>query len=331
MRGEVYRDGNMATQSQSVLFEDLQTTHFDKCRVLLFETAVDFRRHTCEMLNQIGFENILDTGDFEGFQEAFGSGKFDLVIGDTSAARGDVCELVHRVRHNAFGVDPFPGIILTMADPSEEKIRHAANSGTDHLIAKPYSPNQVLERIQTIVDQRKRFVVTLNYVGPERREGAREASSDESIKVPNTLRAKAKNDPGSMATPENIRAAMAIINRLKVQRHDLEIGVLIELLRSEGTDGEDRRRKTRLKKIYRLAANLKSIVPATEFVEAMPMCDALSIVIKDIHQADCLPISELSRLEETSMALHLCFHPEKTVSIITREITDAVAALGKRG
>ena len=61
------------------------------------------------------------------------------------------------------------------------------------------------------------------------------------------------------------------------------------------------------------------------------MCDALSAVVKDIRRTDSLPKSELTRLQETSMALHLCFHPEKTVTIITREITDAVAAIGKRG
>jgi len=82
--------------------------------------------------------------------------------------------------------------------------------------------------------------------------------------------------------------------------------------------------------MYGLVANLRSIVPATEFVKAMPMCDALSAVVKNIGQVDPLQNSELSRLEETSMALHLCFHSGKTVSIITREITDAVAALGKR-
>ncbi len=313
MCGKIVGAGNMATQIQSQIFEDLQTAQFDKCRVLLFEAEADFRRHTREMLNQIGFENILDTGDFEGFQAAFGSGKFDLVIGDTSAARGDVCELVHRVRHNAFGIDPFAGVILTMADPSEEKIRKAANSGTDHLIAKPYSPNQVLERIQTIVDQRKRFIVTLDYVGPERRESDRAASSEDSIKVPNALRAKARNDPTALATPENVHAAMGRINRMKVQRHDLEIGVLVELLRSGEMDGggDDDRRNVRLKKMYGLVANMKSIVPATNFVEALPMCDALTAVVKDIHQAKTLPKSEFSRLEETSMALHLCFHPKR--------------------
>lgn len=320
----------MTTHGQSRVFDDSLVNQFDKCRVLLFEAEGDFRRHTREMLNQIGFKKIVDTGDFDGFQAAFGSGKFDLVIGDTSPARGNVCELVRRVRHNIFGVDPFPGVILTMADPSEEKIRKAANSGTDHLIAKPYSPIQVLERIQTIVDRRKRFVVTLNYIGPERRGGVRKLSPDEMIKVPNALRAKARNDPTAMATPKTVRAAMNRINRLKVQRHDLEIGVLVEMLRAMESGGDADRRELRLKKMHGLVGSLKSIVPATDFVEAAPMCEALSSVIDDIRRAGSLPKSELDRLEETSMALHLCFHPEKTVSMITREITDAVGAVGRR-
>ena len=321
----------MALHGQLRVFDDPQINQFDKCRALLFEAEADFRRHTRDMLNQIGFEKFVDTGDFDGFQSAFGSGNFDLVIGDIGAGRRNVCDLVHRVRHNVFGEDPFPGIILTMADPSESKIREAANSGTDHIIAKPYSPLQVLKRIQTIVDQRERFIVTLNYVGPERREGCRNSSPDELIKVPNALRAKVRNDPTALATPRTVRAATKRINRLKVQRHDLEIGVLVELLRNAGSGDNEDRRVNRLKKLQTLAAVLHSIVPATEFVEAPPMCEALSSVITDIRNSDSLLETELDRLEETSMALHLCFHPEKTVSNITREITDAVAATRRRG
>ncbi|NQU71453.1 MAG: response regulator [Rhodospirillales bacterium] len=320
----------MATHSQSRVFEDTHINQFGKCRVLLFEAEADFRRHTREMLIEMGFDNILDTGEFEGFQSAFGSGKFDLIIGDTSAARGNVCDLVRRIRHNVYGVDPFPGVILTMADPSEEKIRQAAESGTDHLIAKPYSPNQVLERIQTIVEERKRFIVTLNYVGPERREGYQNSSPDELIMVPNALRAKARNDPSALATPETVRAAMNRINRLKVQRHALEIGVLVEMLRSAPSSDVSGRSESRLRKMAELVTTLQSILPATEFGEAAPMCEGMQVVIHDISKADSLTKPELNRLEETSMALHLCFHPEKTVSNITREIADAVAAIGKR-
>lgn len=331
MGGNDHRGGKMATQSQSRVFDDSLVNHFEKCAVLLFEAEADFRRHTREMLNQLGFENILDTGDFEGFQSAFGSGKFDLIIGDTNAARGNVCDLVRRVRHNLYGADPFPGVILTMADPSEDKIQQAAGSGTDHLIAKPYSPIQVLERIQTIIDQRKRFIVTLNYVGPERREGYRDSSPNELVTVPNALRAKAKNDPSALASPAAVRAAMGRINRLKVQRYDLEIGVLVEMLRSTQDAGNGDRREPRLKKLSDLVTTLQSIAPATNFTDALPMCEVLLSAVNEIRTAGSLSKSEFQRLEQTAMALHLCFHPEKTVSIITREISDAVAAIGKPG
>jgi DNA-binding response OmpR family regulator len=320
----------MAALSQARVFKSPPSKKFDKCRVLLFEAEADFRRHTREMLDNMGFGEIHDTGDFEGFQTAFGSGDYDLVIGDTGEHRGNVCDLVHRVRHNVFGADPFPGVILTMADPSEEKIRRVANSGTDHLLAKPYSPNQVLERIRTIIDHRKRFIVTLDYVGPERREGYLNATSDELIRVPNALRAKVLNDPSARATPKTVRAAMHRINLLKIRRHDLEIGVLVELLCKE-TGGDGDRRDFRLKKLDNAVATLQTIVPTTEFVEATKMCDTLSSVITELRDAESSTRPELDRLEQTSMALHLCFHPDKTVSMIIRDIADAVVAVDQQG
>jgi len=320
----------MAIKGQSQVFDYAQKDQYANCKVLLFESAGDIRRHTREMLKQMGFEKILETGDFDSFQSAFGSGKYDLIIGDTSTNRGDVCDFVQRIRHNDIGMDPFPGIILTMTDTLESKIRFAINSGADHLVAKPYSPLQVSERIQAIVDRRKRFLVTLDYVGPDRRARGRNSSSQNLITVPNALRAKVRNDPAAIATPETVRTTIKRIDGLKVLRHDLEIGVLVELLRTEKSSDTDFRRADRLEKLQDLVAMMKTMVPKTEFVEVKPMCLALSSIVTDIRKSDSLTKSELDSLEEASMALHLCFHPEKTISIITQEITDAVAAIARR-
>ncbi len=315
----------MGAWTKPGIVDDPPADQFDKCSVLMFEADTDFRRHTRELLDELGFRKITDTGDFDSFRGAFSNGRYDLVVGDIGS-RGNVCDLVRRVRHNVIGHDPFLGVILTTSDPTDENVRQAVNSGTDHLISKPYAPNQVLERIRAIVDHRKQFVVTLNYIGPDRRSGPPRPSPPELVPVPNSLRAKVRRDPTALATPETVRAAMGRINRLKVQRFDLEIGVLIELLQADdATIGADRR-AGRFARLADLLGLLKDIVPATEFAEAGQMCATLASVIAAIAGRDARASKQdMRRLAETSMALHLCFHPEKTVSAIKREIAEAIA------
>lgn len=317
----------MVAWSQAVTTDDPRADRFDKCSVLLFEREADFRRHTCEFLNDLGFRKIADTGDFGSFRTAFAQGGYDLVIGDVGTERFNVCELVRHVRHNVIGRDPFLGVILTTSHPSDENVRQAVNSGTDHLIAKPYAPTQVLERIRTIVDHRKPFVVTLNYIGPDRRSGpARPTPPPELVTVPNSLRAKVRDDPTALATPETVRAAMGHINRLKVQRFDLEVGVLIELLRADGDIVDANRQSARFGRLLDLLESLKNVLPMTEYAGAHQMCVTLAGVIGALAGQESRPSkTDMRRLEETSMALHLCFHPEKTVSAINREIADAIA------
>ena len=108
---------------------------------------------------------------------------------------GEATSLASRIRAGELGVNPFIGTIITVWQPSEAVIRRIVNCGTDDIIVKPLSPKQIMDRVNVVAFNRKPFVVTSEYIGPDRRSGRKLKEGEEAdpsddvprIEVPNTL------------------------------------------------------------------------------------------------------------------------------------------------
>ena len=83
-----------------------------------------------------------------------------------------------------------PALTIAISwDPTAKLVDQFAGSGADYLVAAPFSPKQIIDRIRAIVHHRTPFVVTSDYIGPDRRDGGR-GTELPLIDVPNSLRAK---------------------------------------------------------------------------------------------------------------------------------------------
>ena len=113
----------------------------------------------------------------------------DILICDTGLKGGDVFRMLSAIRHHEIGNNPFIAIIAISWDPTAKLVDQFAGSGADYLVAAPFSPKQIIDRIRAIVHHRTPFVVTSDYIGPDRRDGGR-GTELPLIDVPNSLRAK---------------------------------------------------------------------------------------------------------------------------------------------
>ena len=87
------------------------------------------------------------------------------------------------------------------------------DAGTDDLVRKPISIKLLTDRITYLIENRKDFVATSGYVGPERRKGVRpENEAAAQVAVPNSLREKAAGEKKSAIVDEaeTKRAAEAV-------------------------------------------------------------------------------------------------------------------------
>ncbi|MEO5375602.1 MAG: response regulator [Alphaproteobacteria bacterium] len=203
---------------------------FETIRVVIGEPGREVRQSIRTALFDRGFRLIHEAESVQALSEFVKSGNADLIIGDIAMPDGSYCNLVRRFRHHEIGPSPFILVISLMENPTAEAVKKVFDSGTDDLIVKPFAPNQLIERVMTLARGRKPFVVTHDYIGPDRRRGPPRPGAAETplIEVPNPLRAKANGEVDPIRLQQMIDAAAALINEQKMERHATQITYLLE-------------------------------------------------------------------------------------------------------
>ncbi|NQW00120.1 MAG: response regulator [Rhodospirillales bacterium] len=208
---------------------------FTECDVILVDEDLNSRQSVKNILHNHGYRK-LRTGrtmaDIRGF---LSKGMPDLLVGSTDIKDGDFIEYVREVRKGKAGNNPFIPIITMVGEPTPELVRRIVESGTDTVIAKPFSTAQVLDRVQDLIDARKKFVIADGYIGPIRRKDGGVPGID----APNTLKSRANGEVLSFADVENmIHQATSDLKMLKVDVIGIQIAAhvtnLVPLLERGG-------------------------------------------------------------------------------------------------
>lgn len=164
-----------------------------------------------------GFREIIDIGNYAKLHDLFDENAVDLVITVDRIGDDDVCLLVREMRNCRLGSNPFPLVIMLMSSADPAMVKGAADSGVDDLLLLPVAPAQVLARIALLADGRKPFVVTFDYIGPDRySKDGQVRNPARQILPPNPLRARIARTDGSRLQ-EIIRKGVSHLNRIKVQ------------------------------------------------------------------------------------------------------------------
>jgi DNA-binding response OmpR family regulator len=207
----------------------MQNTQYNNIKVLVAEPTAKLRREITETLLKFGFRDIVDTGNLGVVVKAIEEGEVDLLIGDTKMPEGDLSEMVYDVRHGDMGENPFLITIILVSDATKEILQKVIDSGTDAVLIKPFSQEDLLERINTLARRRKRFVVTADYVGPDRRGKNRKVDDEIMlISVPNPLRDKSLRDNDQLRDKKSVELAVKSVNEQKIERYAVQINWLIE-------------------------------------------------------------------------------------------------------
>lgn len=241
---------------------------FSKSGVVLIDQQRNVRRLMWSALKQIGFEIVQDCATLQEALDFLLISSPDLMIVDIDIDHELVCAKIADIRNQVIGHDPFLVIIATTWNPSEETIRRVLNAGADDIVNKPISMQLLLNRVSNLIRNRKDFIVTTSYVGPDRRSRDRvrseesEGVSIETMPVPNSLRHKATGDVTAAVNPESIRQAAEALTLQKL-RH-LTNGIA-ELASSLERATQARRGGRRPKRAVDELTGL--VCQVTEFVE----------------------------------------------------------------
>ena len=212
---------------------------FENIRVLVGDPNREVRDAIRGGLYGQGFRYIMVTDRMSVIETAVAANKVDLMVCDTELSDGDLYDLVYKIRHNELGDNPFIVITALITAPTPKTVKKIFDSGCDDLIPKPISTGLLFERVLNLARNRKPFVVTSDYIGPNRRAKPRpRTQQNPEIDVPNPLKAKATDDTSAEDLQAEIDRVANVLNEQKMERHAYQINYLVERIVPLYEDGE---------------------------------------------------------------------------------------------
>jgi DNA-binding response OmpR family regulator len=170
---------------------------FSDVDVLLIDPDRGAQESIKMILRNNGFRIIREGTTLAEIEAAFAEQMPDILISECQLGGNGFQRMIHQMRHHEIGKNPFLPVIALTAAPTPEIVKRVVNSGADDLIPKPVSTGHLLKRIETLILARKPFVVTSEYIGPNRRTAHDRPEEIPLIDVPNVLKVKAtgESDP----------------------------------------------------------------------------------------------------------------------------------------
>ena len=289
---------------------EMEKLNLDVVDVLLVDPDHDTRQSIRNILYDTGFRNLRLGRRLTELRDALVISMPDLLISETELPDGDFCELVHAIRHHEIGTNPFLPVIALTGKPTSDMVKKVIECGADALLAKPLSAAQVLERIGILISERKPFVVTSDYVGPDRRKEAKPKGDFPMLEVPNILKAKATGRKEEMdAIQRAVDEAIADVNLRKLERHAVQIACLVDKIVSNLEKGVlDEPVQQFLKRLLYVAEDSRRHMVGTKYDHVSELCRSLIKVTTDIRAAGDSPESkDVKLLSPLSQAIQAGF------------------------
>lgn len=141
------------SRSRALLLDDNQT-HLDLLSSIL--NGFDLRKQT-------------KCGSLEEARDAAGGAEFDLILVDSALADGQGFEFIRWLRREAPEINRTASILVVTSGTRRDEVGMARDCGANFVVAKPVTPQVLLQRIVWLGRDRRQFVEAENYAGPDRR------------------------------------------------------------------------------------------------------------------------------------------------------------------
>ena len=217
-----YRTGSQNSEVQGQNQAISEKPFYDLAEVLVCDPVASNRAATRSALYSLGCRHIEIAGSLRDFLEALENRPPDLALCEAQVGELELCHAIRELRHSGQSYNPFAIIIVTAWMPNATLATEILHSGADGLLLRPFSAALLDQRIRTHVMQQKPFIVTDDYIGPERRAVGR-PSSALTLAPLNSLKMKiegrANPDEAIRRFNAELRAACAKLAYAKQQRN----------------------------------------------------------------------------------------------------------------
>jgi len=199
---------------------------YSKTRAVIGEPDPLLREAARHALEGMGFGRVTAAASLVKLHQAIRRDGTDLLVLNAHMDGDDTDFITSGIRSGKLGADPFTIVLVVMAPPTLERASAIADSGADDALPLPFAPEALVRKVLTYSGPRKPFVVTCDYMGPERRASPRaDQPSATQIAVPNPLATANRDD---YATRRD--ACRNILFQERVTRLTVQIGWLLKAI-----------------------------------------------------------------------------------------------------
>jgi DNA-binding response OmpR family regulator len=303
---------------------------YDAVEALVYDPVTANRMATRAMLFSVGLRHVETATSVRTFEDLLRRRPPDLALCEVQGGDGDVCDIVQSMRQGTMGYNPFVVVIATAWEKSAALVERVVHSGADDLLLRPFSAALLKSRIETHIQRRKGFVVTSEYVGPDRRRDPARRASAEAFEPPNSLRMKARErmtrDQAARRLDAELQAARGVLNAEKLRRDAFHICVLWRLLQNAGPAEAN---NGRLETIARLVRTMVRRCKDANLELAQGWCESILAAVEGLTLGVDRNAS-MQLLGHATLSLNRVFRPDVSAKDQLAEIDTTVAAIRAR-
>ncbi|MEZ5690288.1 MAG: response regulator [Rickettsiales bacterium] len=176
-------------------------------RVLIVDADEKMARVLKQTLRKMGFSDIHLTKDGKDAINLLQTINFDFVITEWDTKQMNGLEMLKFIRRNPQSPNPTIPVIMLTGRTEVADVLLARNYGVNEYMIKPFTAQSIYKRLEKIFESPRDFVVSENFVGPDRR-------TIENDNKPTKERRKLnKRDFNKKINPKEIKKALSAENK----------------------------------------------------------------------------------------------------------------------
>jgi DNA-binding response OmpR family regulator len=315
---------------------------YEAADALVYDPVAANRNATRASLHALGFRNVEIAATVDQLSQLLDAVTPDLLMCELAGSESKICDVIQGVRQGTRGKNPFMVVCATTWRRDGTVVAQVLNSGADDLLARPFSGTLLTDRIRGLVERRKNFVVTAEYIGPDRRRDPSRAGP-ECIPVPNTLKIKTTGGMNAEEAQRYIATALKqardVVDVQKMRRNAFQLCVQWRMLEQRRPGGQDF--ADALSRIRSLNDDIKRRADGTSHADGLESCGtvdealaAIQLVLDQAREKSDSAIIDLApplqKLGEAAQALGRRYAPGDMQSGQLAEVDAVVSRINGR-
>jgi DNA-binding response OmpR family regulator len=304
---------------------------YDSVEALIYDPVSANRTATRAALYALGFRRTETVSTMEAFADSIQKRPPDIVLCEAQGAGEELCATIQELRQGGNCGNPFIVIIVTAWEKSTGLINRVVNSGADDLLLRPFSTALLGSRIEAHIERRKGFVITTDYVGPDRRQSQQRQASAQTFDPPNSLKMKAKEklsgDAIAKKLDTELKTARDTLHQEKLKRDAFQVCILWRLMQDQ-RPGQPAV-QVDMEKLSVLARSIDRRCRETTHEAAVEWCASVCAATEGLQEGVDRNAS-MHLLGRGALGLHQYLCPEKSPADQLSEIDTTVAIIRAR-